>query len=78
VFWFSEDKNKILAGESGASKVVYLMEVRLHVNKTAGWPEYERLSLGELRRDYDSVKLDNDWIIFDPKNIKIISAQKVK
>lgn len=79
VFWFSEDKDKILKGESGAASSKYVMTVELNVNKTAGWPEYERYGLGELQDlKYDSVLLDDDWIVFDAKNIKVIDSEKRK
>lgn len=78
VFWFSEDKDRILKGESGASSVKYIIEVILTVNKIAGWDEYEKLPLGEIYRDgFDSIKLDDDWIIFKNKNIKIKRVTKI-
>lgn len=78
VFWFSEDKDKILKGESGASSVKYIIEVILIVNKTAGWDEYEKLSLGEIYNlGYDSIHLDDDWVIFKNKNIKIKRVDKL-
>jgi hypothetical protein len=78
IFWFSEDKAAILAGERGASNVRYIMEARLTVNKTAGRDEYEKYSIGELAGlGYDSVKLDDVWIIFDSKQIKVVRAEKV-
>jgi hypothetical protein len=75
VFWFSEDLGRICAGESGACSIKHVMTVDLTVKKTAGWSEYERLSLWELREaGYDSVLLDEDWLIFDAKNVRVISA----
>lgn len=79
VFWFSENKDKILKGNSGASSSKYIIEVILNVNKIAGWDEYEKLSLSEIEHlGYDSIKLDDDWVIFKNKNIKIISVEKIK
>jgi hypothetical protein len=79
VFWFSEDKDKILKGESGASSTKYLITVNVNVNKTAGWDLYDKLSLGEIdQMGYDSIKLDDDWIIFDANNINIINVEKIK
>ena len=69
-FWFSEDKDQILRGESGAASRDYLMTVELNVDKTADWDDYERYMLAELQRDgFDSVHLDDDWLIFDPARI---------
>jgi hypothetical protein len=77
VFWFSEDKDKILKGESGAVSSKYIMTVKLKVNKTAGWDEYEPLTLDQIEdQGYDSIKLDDDWIIFDNKNIKVTKVEK--
>jgi hypothetical protein len=75
VLWFSEDKDKILRGESGAVSAKYLIEVLLRVDKTAGWDEYDRYSLAELESlGYDSIHLDDDWVIFDPARIKIVGT----
>ena len=78
-FWFGTDKEKILRGESGAAARDYLMTVQLTTGKVAGWDEYDKFSLQRLQ-DYgfDSVKLDEDWIIFDPKNIKVIEAKRIQ
>ena len=79
VFWFSEDKDKILRGESGAVSAKYLIKVHLRVNKTAGWDEYDRYSLDELENlGYDSIHLDDDWVIFDPARIKIVDTMQTQ
>ena len=71
VFWFSEDRDKIARGESGASGRNSIMEVYLKTGKVAGWPEYEKLMLCQIENDgYASIHLDDDWVIFDEKNIK--------
>jgi hypothetical protein len=75
VFWFSEDKDKIIKQESGAVSSAYVMTCKVKVNKTAGWAEYEPLSLGQIRdMGFDSIKLDDDWVIFDSKNIKVTNV----
>jgi oligoribonuclease (3'-5' exoribonuclease) len=72
IVWFSENKEKILSGESGASSIKYLIEVVLTVSNPAGWDEYEKLMLAQIKQEgFDSIHLDDDWVIFDPKNIKI-------
>lgn len=79
VFWFSEDKDKILKGESGATSINYIMKVQLTVKNIAGWDEYDKYSIDELiNKGFDSIKLDDDWVIFDNKNIKILSTEKVE
>jgi hypothetical protein len=78
VFWFSEDKDKILRGESGALSSKYIITVDLKVNKVAGWDEYKPLGLGQIEdMGFDSIKLDDNWVVFDPKNIKIQNVEKI-
>ena len=72
VMWFSTDRDAILAGTSGAALRAWLMTVELTVDRTAGWDLYERLTLGEVERlGYDSIQLDDDWIIFDPRRVRV-------
>lgn len=79
VFWFSEDEDKILRGDSGASRVKYMITVELNIKKAAGWKEYEKLGLGQIDQEgYNSIKLDDDWVMFDNKDIKITDVTKVK
>jgi hypothetical protein len=74
VFWFSSDKNKIEAGESGASSRAFIIPVYLSAQKLAGWKEYEKLGLGQIEEQgYDGIKLDNDYVIFNPQQIKSIN-----
>lgn len=76
VFWFSEDKEALLRGEKGAGSTKYLMTCELDVDSPAGWPEYEKLYLQQIKSEgFDSVKLDDDWIVFDPRRIKVLSAR---
>lgn len=77
VFWFSEDKKKILRGDSGAVSSKYIMTVKLTIKNTAGWDEYDKLSLGQINdAGFNSIKLDDDWVIFDSKDIKIIKVEE--
>lgn len=78
VFWFHTDKDHILRGESGASSIKYIIEVELTVRKTAGWEEYEKLGLGQITDlGFDSIKLDDNWVIFSPRNIRIIKSEEI-
>jgi hypothetical protein len=75
VLWFSEDPEKIIRGESGAVSSAYLMKVRLHVDHTAGWDEYERYFLAQIEDlGFDSIQLDDDWVIFDPDRVEVVSV----
>ena len=68
--WFSEDKDKILSGEAGAQGRSKLMPVYLNPGRVSGWKEYENMVEFQLLRDFDSTKLDEDWIIYDPRRVK--------
>lgn len=77
ILWFSEDKDKIIRKEAGATTHGYIYKVELKVDKTAGWEEYDKLMLQQIREQgFDSIKLDDDWIIFDPKRVKILGVEK--
>lgn len=79
VFWFTTDKDEILQGKSGASSTKYIIKVQLNLSKTAGWDEYEKLSLFEIEHmGFDSIKLDNNYIVFKNKNIKILDIEQTK
>lgn len=77
VFWFSENLDTITGGRSGAVSTKYIMKVQLKVNKTAGWDEYNKYFLQELeQKGYDSIHLDENWVIFDTRNIKILEVKE--
>lgn len=51
------------------------MKCLLNIHNSAGWDEYERMSIDQIiAAGYDSVKLDDDYIVFDPSDIKVISV----
>ena len=76
-FWFSEDFDRIKNNESGAVDTKYIMKVELTVDKVAGWDEYDDLLIDQiLDKGFDSIQLDDDWVIFDPKRIKIVDTIK--
>jgi len=79
VFWFTENEDKIKQGETGAGlrpgKEKTTLSVYLNTGKTAGWDEYDKLGLGEIEgKGYNSIKLDDDYIIFNPNQIKSADA----
>lgn len=79
VIWFSEDKDIILRGESGAVSSKYIMKVELTVDKTAGWDEYDKLYLQQIEDEgFDSLHLDENWVMFDPKRIKVVGVEEIK
>ena len=77
IIWFSSDKDKIERGESGAAGRSRIISAYLSIKKMAGWEEYEKYGLGQLRdMGYDGAKLDDDYFVFSPKQIKIINNGK--
>jgi len=74
IIWFSSDLNKILSGESGACGSSFIKEAYLSIKNPAGWAEYEKFGIGELKRDgYDGIILDDNYVVFEPSQIKVIS-----
>ena len=70
--WFSTDQSKIQGGTSGASGTTKILTVYLRMSKTAGWKEYDNLTEGQLiSQGFDSVKLDDDYIVFHPEQVKL-------
>ncbi len=74
-FWFTADPSSIKEGLTGAGlrpgKKQHIIDAYLSIKKMAGWPEYEKWGLGELKdRGFDGVKLDNDYIVFNSNQIK--------
>tara|TARA_R100000951_G_C2652814_1_gene184984 strand:- start:58 stop:7674 length:7617 start_codon:yes stop_codon:yes gene_type:complete len=79
VFWFTTDKQKISRGKTGAGlrpdKKKKTLSVFLKTEKSAGWNEYDKLGLGQIEsRGFDSIKLDDDFVIFDSSQIKLSDA----
>lgn len=72
--WFTSDLDALKKGEVGAGGKGRIVKANLEVKKMAGWNEYDKYSLGELiDQGYDGVKLDDDYIVFENKQIKQIS-----
>ena len=72
VFWFSESKSKIESGESGAVGFSDVLHVKLKSENPAGWDEYDRYFLEQIKdMGFDSIHLDDDWIVFEPEQIKL-------
>lgn len=84
LMWFSEDRAKIVRGESGAQSTRYLMTVELKVDKVAGWKEYDDLLLAQIfspTYGFDAIRLDHgsdgaDWALRDSKRVRVISVEE--
>jgi hypothetical protein len=82
IIWFTSNKEKIINGEVGANGKGYIITANVTINNPAGWDEYDKYSLGELRRDnYDGAILSDgndgfDCFVFSNKQIKILGIEK--
>lgn len=75
--WFSEDRDKILRGESGAADVKWLMRCELDPRRVAGRDEYEALMLDQLEAaGYDAVSLEGDWLVLDAGRVRVLSVER--
>lgn len=76
IIWVASDRSTIEKGEAGAQGRGKVMELYASIKNPAGWKEYERLGLGELKRDgYDGVILPTgdghfNAFVFDPRQVK--------
>ena len=80
--WFTSNIENITNTETGAAlrpnTQKYLFEVFLNAKNPAGWTEYDKYSFGELiDLGFDSVKLDDDYIIFEPEQIHVINRKEI-
>ena len=75
IVWFTDSIDSIKAGEHGGMGNKFIMTRYITLNNPAGWDEYEKYGLGQLKdRGYDGVILPhgteyNDYIVFSPKSI---------
>lgn len=76
IIWFTDNINKIKNNEHGGHGHSIIMTANITLEKPAGWPEYEKYGIGQLKGlGYDGVVLSdgdgyNDYIIFNTKSIK--------
>lgn len=68
--WFTSDKEKIINGESGAASNKVIIPVYLKITKPAGWEEYNKLLLFQLKQEFDGIILDDDYVVFHPNQIR--------
>lgn len=76
IIWFSSDRDKIERGDSGATGRQFIMELYAKIERPAGWREYEKMMLGQIRQDYDGVILDDDngefdGFVFKPTQLRL-------
>ena len=72
-FWFTSSERKLLSGEAGAAGSGDIIPVYLYARNLAGWEEYEKWTYDEIiSAGYDGIQLDDDYIVFEPNQIKSI------
>jgi hypothetical protein len=73
IIWFSSNREKIERGDAGAAGRSRIISAYLSIKNMAGWDEYNKYYLGQIHdMGYDGVKLDDDYFVFSPKQIKIL------
>ena len=73
VFWFTTDIEEIKDGRAGAVSTKYILVVDLTIKEHAGWEEYERDFLEQIKANgYNSIFLDNNIVMFETKDINIV------
>lgn len=77
IFWFTSNKGAIESGDIGAQGKGHIMDLYVSMQNPAGWPEYEKFGLGELKiRGYDGAILPHkdgfDGFVFDPNQLKSV------
>jgi hypothetical protein len=78
-FWSTTDKAAIESGDVGAQGKGVIKEMYSNVKNPAGWDEYDKIGIDELRaRGFDGVKLNegdqSTLIAFDPSQYRDVNA----
>jgi len=77
IIWFTDSIESIKKGEHGGQGSKYIMKRKITINNPAGWDEYNKYGIGQLKGlGYDGVILPhgdyNDYIVFSPKQIRAV------
>lgn len=83
IIWFTDSIDSIKNGEHGGAGNQIIMTRYITINNPAGWDEYQKYGLGQLKdRGYDGVILPDDgvtnYFVFDTKNISAKPPQGMK
>lgn len=81
IAWFTDSIESIENGEVGAKSADYIMQFKIKIDNPAGWEEYKKYGLGEIKRmGYDGIILKSDtrtnFIVFKPSQIKYVKTIK--
>ncbi|WP_455233387.1 ADP-ribosyltransferase-containing protein [Geopseudomonas aromaticivorans] len=75
LLWFSVSREKVEAGESGATSSAVITEAYLQMRNPAGWEEYERYTTDQLiQLGYDGIILDDDYVVFEGAQVWVVPA----
>jgi hypothetical protein len=82
ILWFAKDRDDLVRNLHGANinsrRPVYLYEVKTTARNPAGWDEYDKLYLDQIRQmGFDSIDLDDDVVIFDPKDVRVVEVEEI-
>jgi hypothetical protein len=69
--WFTSSIEKIKDNETGASGSGIIYEVFLNIKKIGNWDDYDKGIAGLLRDKFNGAKMDDDYIVFEPNQIKL-------
>lgn len=75
IIWFTDSIDSIKNNTHGGMGSKYIMTRKIILNNPAGWDEYEKYGIGQLKQlGYDGVILpsgdETSFIVFSPKSIK--------
>ena len=77
-FWFTESKTKLLNQEAGAGGQGIIYDVFLNIRNIGDWDDYDK-GLDIVKRDgYNGVKLDDDFLVFEPTQIKFANGSNTR
>jgi len=78
IIWFTNNKSAIESGDVGAQGKGHIMDLYVSMQNPAGWEEYDKYMLGQLKNmGYDGVLLpdsetDFSGFVFSPNQIKSV------
>jgi len=75
IIWFTDSIDSIKNQEHGGLGNKYIMTRYITINNPAGWDEYHKYGLGQIKSmGYDGIILPdegiNNFIVFSPKQIR--------
>ena len=77
-FWFTESKTKLLNQEAGAGGQGIIYDVFLNIRNIGDWDDYDK-GLDIVKREgYNGVKLDDDFLVFEPTQIKFANGSNTR